>query len=312
MNMKKILSFLLATVIVFSLAACFGTENEASELNVYFRSNDTNALTPEKVAYDGKRNTNDMAEFALKKLLEGPNQSSNSPVLPDGTRLNNVFIKNELATVDFSSEFTDCDGIDELLARFSVVSTLCDIKGIQKVEITIDGEPLISKSTGNEVGVLGKNDIVYEDTDTIPNGQNEKTAVTLYFANSDATALKAEKRTVETQDSISMEKTIIAELLKGPTSSSLLTVIPQDTKLLNIETNSGVCFVNFSSEFVTKFTGGTNTGMLIVYSIVNSLAELDDIDSVQILIDGKTGAEFGDFVFDEPIVKNDNIVQKDE
>jgi germination protein M len=145
----------------------------------------------------------------------------------------------------------------------------------------------------------------------IPANSSEKTTLKLYFANSDATALKAEERQVETQNSLSMEKTIITELLKGPVSKELVAVIPSETKLLNLETNNGVCFVNFSSEFVTKFTGGTNTGMLIVYSIVNSLTELDDVDSVQILIEGKTGVEFGDFVFDEPIERSKNIVQKD-
>lgn len=307
--MKKIVSVLLAVLLCVSMTACLKSKN-AVTLNIYFKNTETNALSPEAVEYGGSNNVVDMAKFAMEQLESGPKTAGNLAVLPDGTRFNSVSIKGETAAVDFSKQFLNAEGVDELMARFSVVSTLCDIPGIESVVITVGGEALVSSSTGEEIGPLGKNDIVY-DTDIIEQQSSEKTTVKLYFANSNATALKAEARQVETQNSLSMEKTIITELLKGPVSQELLAVIPQDTKLLNIETNNGVCFVSFSAEFVTKFTGGTNTGMLIVYSIVNSLTELEDVDSVQILIEGKTGAEFGDFVFDEPIERNRNIVQKD-
>lgn len=310
--MKKALSLLLAAALLFALAGCGRKQTDSSELNIYFKNIETNTLSPIKVKYDGDRNATDMAKFALNKLIEGPSSDTEAATLPKGTKLTGVFLEKDIVTVDFTRNFASYEGVDELMARFSVVSTLCDIPGIEKVKITIEGAPLISRATGTEVGVLGKSDIVYEDTGAIPHQQPETTVVTLYFPTSDATLLKAERRTIETQNSLSIEKTVISELLKGPTSSSMIAVIPQETKLLNIETSNGVCFVNFSAEFVTKFSGGTNTGMLIVYSIVNSLSELDDIESVQILIEGKTGAEFGDFVFDEPIVENPAIVQKEE
>ncbi len=307
--MKKIISALLAVLLCVSLTACLKSKNVVT-LNIYFKSAETNALSPEAAEYGGSNNVVDMAKFAMEQLESGPKTDGNLAVLPEGTRFNSVSINGGTATVDFSKQFLNAEGVDELMARFSVVSTLCDIPKIESVLITVGGEALVSSSTGEEIGPLGKNDIVY-DTDITEQHPSEKTTVKLYFANSNATALKAELRQVETQNSLSMEKTIITELLKGPVSQELLAVIPQDTKLLNIETNNGVCFVNFSAEFVSKFTGGTNTGMLIVYSIVNSLTELEDVDSVQILIEGKTGAEFGDFVFDEPIERNRNIVQKD-
>jgi germination protein M len=306
---KRIISVLLAAIMVFSLASCV-RKGANAKINVYFKNTELQALSAESVEYVGSNNTVDMARFAMEKLEEGPKDSNNVAVLPEGTRFNSVSVADGLARVDFSKQFINASGVDEIMARFSGVSTLCDIPGIEKVLITVGGEALTSSSTGEEVGVLSKNDIVY-DTDMIPANSSEKTTLKLYFANSDATALKAEERQVETQNSLSMEKTIITELLKGPVSKELVAVIPSETKLLNLETNNGVCFVNFSSEFVTKFTGGTNTGMLIVYSIVNSLTELDDVDSVQILIEGKTGVEFGDFVFDEPIERSKNIVQKD-
>ncbi|MCD8048246.1 MAG: GerMN domain-containing protein [Clostridia bacterium] len=309
--MKKITAILLSLALLFSMAGCFGKSGSDVTINVYFKDAEANALSAEKVDYDGETSVVAMATFAMEKIVEGPSSAGSEAVLPEGTRFNSISIQNNTVTVDFSEEFTNCEGIAELLARFSVVSTLCDIPGIDSVLITIEGKSLISNATGEEIGVLSKSDIVYETDESDPNKSAETTAIKLYFANSDATALKCEERRVETQSSISMEKTIMTELLKGPSSSELMSLIPSETKLLSIETNNGVCFVNLSSDFVTKFTGGTNTGLLIVYSIVNSLTELDGVESVQILIEGETGAEFGDFVFDEPIVKNENIVKND-
>lgn len=306
--MKKIQALILALALALSLAACFGGGSSA-DINVYYKNGTSNVLSPEVYEYKGEETTDAMARFAIEKLIEGPKSQGNAAVLPEGTKLNFVKVRESEANVDFSSEFTQCEGVDELLARFSVVSTLCDIEGIESVLITIDGESLISKGTGKEVGALRKSDIVY-DTDDFTQQPGEKTSVKLYFPTSDAMYLAWERRSVETQNSLSMEKTVITELLKGPESENLIAVIPSDVKVLNVETNNGVCFVNFSSDFVSKFTGGTSTGMFIVYSIVNSLCELDDVDSVQILIEGKAGAEFGDFVFDEPLEANMSIVKK--
>ena len=307
--MKKEICIFMALLMLCSLSACFRYEDGGKELNIYFKNSFSNALSPEKTPYKGEDDANDMAQFVLTRLLEGPQAQGNLAVIPEGTKLNTVEIRGTTANVDFSREFLNAEGTDELLARFAVVSTLCDIPNIDGVLITVTGEPLVSRATGKEIGRLRKSDIVYDTTDDPqPTGT---ASVKLYFANSDATALKSESRRIETQNSLSIERTIIAELLKGPDSGDLIAVIPAETKLLNIETNNGVCFVNFSSDFVSKFSGGTTTGMLIVYSIVNSLCTLDDVDSVQILIEGKTGAEFGDFVFDEPIFENKNIIQKD-
>ena len=39
---------------------------------------------------------------------------------------------------------------------------------------------------------------------------------------------------------------------------------------------------------------------LSLYSIVNSLCELENVNSVQILVNGETGVEYGNLVLDRP------------
>lgn len=306
--MKKIIALILIISVAATLSGCFGVQKSKSETNIYFKNAQTNELTIEKMKYSGSQNTVDMANFAMSKLVEGPQNASNAKTLPENVSVSSVTVKNEVANVDFSKEFAALTGIEEIVARFSVVRTLCDIPGISRVSITVNGAPLISNATGNEVGVLSKKDIVVDiDTENI-DSTTETTIITLYFSTSDAMALKAETRKVETQNTISIEKRIVSELINGPSSPELSSVIPSGTKIISIETKDGVCYVNLSGEFISKFSGGT--GMLTVYSIVNSLCSLGSIQSVQILIEGEKGAEFGNYVFDEPITPNLAIVQK--
>lgn len=305
--MKKIVAIFLCLAMTVSMTACFGSNKSETELNIYFKDLKSNELTVEKAEYTLSQNTVDMANFVMSKLKEGPQSTSLARTIPQNTEILDISIKNESAAVNFSKEFSQLKGYELLIARFSVVRTLCDVPGITSVLITVDGEALISDTTGKEIGYLSKKDIVLDIDTSVPQPR-ETTVVTLYFATSDATALKAEERKVITQETLSTEKTIINELLKGPTSPELVNVMPSGTKLLSIETKDGICYVNLSGEFLSKFAGGT--GILTVYSIVNSLCTLESVSAVQILIDGEKGQEFGNYVFDEPIEANLGLVQK--
>ena len=303
--MKKFISVFLAAIMVLSFGGCFGNK-ETKSINIYFKNAKSNELSVCEVRYSGSQNTVAMANFAMDNLVAGPTGNDYAKTLPEGTDIISLGVKDGVADVDISEEFISCNGIDELLARFSIVRTLCDIPGVTKVSITVEGSPLVSNATGNEVGVLSKKDVVL-DIDIV-NRDSVTTTIKMYFATSDAMYIKAETRNIETQNTISMEKTVINELLKGPLSPELVSVMPSGTKVLNIETKDSVCYVNLSEEFISKFPGGT--GILTVYSIVNSLCTLESVESVQILIEGEKGAEFGNFVFDEPIAPNFDIVVK--
>lgn len=302
--MKRLISIIIALIMCLTLCSCLGGK-ETKSLNIYFKNEETGELTADKIKYTGSQNIVDMANFALNNLLTGPDNIKLVKTLPEDTELLGLNVKDGVANIDFSEEFTSYSGIDELLARFSVIRTLCEIPGITKVSITVEGKPLVSDATGNEVGVLSKKDGVL-DIDIV-DSDSVTTTIRMFFATSDGMNLKSENRNVKTQNTISIEKTIMNELLKGPSSHELTSVIPSGTKVLNVETKDGVCYVNLSEEFVAKFSGGS--GILTVYSIVNSLCSLESVQSVQILIEGEKGAEFGNFVFDEPISTNFDIVK---
>ena len=68
-----------------------------------------------------------------------------------------------------------------------------------------------------------------------------------------------------------------------------------------------MCFVNFKSGFVEKNSGDAKKEKLIIYSIVNSLCEIDTVSSVQFLVDGKKIEKFGNIDILNTFTKDENI-----
>ena len=50
--------------------------------------------------------------------------------------------------------------------------------------------------------------------------------------------------------------------------------------------DGGVAYVNLTSDFLEDFSGGSAAERMFFYSIVNSLAELQEIERVQFLLEG--------------------------
>ena len=113
---------------------------------------------------------------------------------------------------------------------------------------------------------------------------------------------------------ISLEQLIIQQLIKGPESingadKSLLTTIPAETQINQITVREQICYVDLSKDFLSAVKGVERE--VTLYSIVNSLVELSDINKVQFSIDGETVKYFGDseIIFDIPLERNLDIIK---
>ncbi len=303
---KRALAALLAALAVLGLCSCGGGQKG---YGIYYKNADGTALVREAHKLELPKNADKktVVEYLIGELSKAPRTEGLINVLPDGTALKSASVKIRTAVVDLSKEYYQNRDVDELLARFAIVSTVCEIKDIDSVEIMVEGEPLVSTTTGAEIGRISRGDIIYSPQDS---SVVQKVTVTIYFPDKDAEYLVPEEREIEAQTSLSTERLILSELIKGPQSGSLVQVIPADTKVISVETKDGVCFVNLAGDFIEKVPGGSASTNMALFSIVNSLTELDTIDSVQILIDGKTGAEFGNYVLDAPLEKNKALIKE--
>ena len=100
--------------------------------------------------------------------------------------------------------------------------------------------------------------------------------------------------------------TIIELLIKGPQNDKLESLISENTKINSAVLKGNVLYVDFSKEFLNNKSGIEEESKTI-YSIVNSLTELNEVSYVRILIDGEENKAFNDNAinFRENFARND-------
>ncbi|GAG66150.1 unnamed protein product [marine sediment metagenome] len=130
--------------------------------------------------------------------------------------------------------------------------------------------------------------------------------ILIYFSDDQAEYMKGEYRTISNDDPV---KNAVNELLKGPNSANLVALIPEGTKLLNAEVKNDIAYVDFSSDILKGASGGSILQRFIIYTIVNTVTEIDEVDAVQILIDGKNVKTFGDFDISTPLYRDTNMIR---
>ena len=304
MIFKKTAALLLS--LLFLLTACGRLPGGVDEnsIELYFLDLEGKNMVTEIRAVPDY--TEDVLTYALNELLNGPAAADHRRVIPENTRLIDVEVRGSTATVNLSPEFDTGENISKLWSRYTLINTVCSVKGIEKTQILVEGKKITSISSGEPLGKMGKEDIV---TDTTKIEGNAVRAV-FYYADSNVMYLFPEEKQVISKEGEKIELTIMNELLKGPQSKELYSVIPPDVKILSAETKDRVCFVNLSSDFISKASGGSSGELLAVYSIVNTLCELKNIDKVQILVEGKKRETFGGMDLSQPLEPYKEIISE--
>lgn len=140
-----------------------------------------------------------------------------------------------------------------------------------------------------------------------PEPTQMKLNLNLYFINK-ADMLQIENRTVNIKNNQIVEG-ILDEIKSGPKNKKLLSAIDDRSEIISYEIESKVCYLNFNEAFIESDVWNSRNKNLIIWSIVNSLTELEQIEKVQILVNGKTLNSITNAVrFYGPIVRNDSLV----
>lgn len=261
-----------------------GTTNQQNlPVNIYFLDAVTKTtLVPEVMQISNEANDK-LVRTVLQKLVDGSKNPNMLSTVPSNVVIESVLLKNDAVEVSLSSEYSSLKPTEELFLRASLVWTLTDLSFINSVKIFAGGKE-ISKSDGELFGYIKREDIVLEPTSDVESA-NQFTQK-LYFSNISA-SLAVEERVISVTPSQKRERVVLEQLIAGPQSEDLSPTIPPETKILNIEVKNNVCYIDLSSDFVTKHNGGSSGEFLTIYSIVNSLTELPEITKVQFFIEGE-------------------------
>jgi len=126
------------------------------ELTLYFakRAGKLLGSTVYNFEYDGRTS---YESLVAEQLVRGP-QSSDTQLLatlPEGTVINKITTSDGIVYVDLSEEFLNYrENIGEELTIYSLVNSLCEIHGITKVQITVNGTGRKSIDKYGQSGLL--------------------------------------------------------------------------------------------------------------------------------------------------------------
>lgn len=112
---------------------------EDEQVTLYFADASAQYLIPE---YRTVKKVDNMAKQAIIELIKGPVSDSLYPTIPSSTRVNDLFIGDGIAYIDLSSEIVknhSGGSAGELITVYSLVLTLTNFPGINKVQILVDG-----------------------------------------------------------------------------------------------------------------------------------------------------------------------------
>jgi len=278
-------------------------EAENSYKIYYVSSSEDKLVSEDYVAKEEE--TNKLIAELLKQLNNVPDGTALKKPIPDSVDLKSKSLKDGVLTLDFSESYHQLTGISEILRRASVVKTLCQIKEVKKVEYRVENQPLMYSEL-NPVGAMSADDFI--DNTGGETTYYQTVQISLYYTNADGKKLYQTRHNVEFDGTISLEELVIRQLMAGPLDNDKLApVIPPGTKLNKVTFKDGICYVDFSKEFLEGREGVSDE--VIVYSVVNSLSEISSVTKVQFFIDGKPVSSYRETIpIDLPVERKLDII----
>lgn len=286
--------FLFGLMLVLAVlpTGCSSEEKQGTAVDIsYLNKRETKLVT--ETHYLESIDTKDMIVEVLKLLCAVPDNKELKATLTSGINIITYSYDGEQVIVSLGEKYKELSRTTEVLTRAALVRSLTNIPGVNYVMITVNGEALTDLS-GNAIGIMTA-DMFVDNAGTQVEVVESRVNLRLYFANETGDGLIAVNRELTHNADVSnvpMEKLVVEQLISGPANGETFPTISPDTKLVNITVKDGVCYLTFNSAMLTAVNNVTTD--VTIFSIVNSLVELSNINKVQISIEGNKDGKFRD------------------
>lgn len=283
--------FLCLVLIITLCLCCACTARNARQdgiaYRIYYVSNDETKIV-EREYVSETTDTEALLLEMLGQLAAVPEKMEYETPLAAEISVIGHTLDGGLLTLDFDKNYKSLYGIREILLRASVVRTVTQLPGVERVAFTVEGEQLTDK-TGTAVGIMAADTFIENAGNEI--NAYEKVNLRLYFANEKGDRLVEEnRRNVVYNSNISLEKLVVEKLVEGPAVAGAYPTINPATKIISVTVQDGTCYVNLNNDFLSQPYNVLSD--VTIYSITNSLVELPNVNRVQISIDGETNLSY--------------------
>ncbi len=266
----------------------------------FIDSNSTGLTKREHKLEDASARKKSVDELLV--LLATPNKDveCRAPI-PESVKVLDVSIVDTNVIVNFALGYEKLTSCEEVLLRAAVVSTLTEVSGVETVEFKINGKSLMNTEE-HPVGPMGKKSFV-----NAIESESSKNIVKLYFADEAGKYLKS-YNVVLKDNKVPIDQKVLDLLIEGPAKKGYYRTLPKDLKVLKVNIKNRICYVDLDSKILEPYKN--IAGEMSIYSIVNSLVALPNIDKVQFTINGKkTNVIRENITFDKSFERNLDLVK---
>ncbi|HAW50565.1 TPA: hypothetical protein DCX16_06425 [bacterium] len=122
----------------------FFPKEDKIKIRLFFPDEQAEYFVVEEREVEKKEKEEDIARLIIRELLKGPTNEDLYSAIPEGTKLREIYIYEDVLYVDFSPEISNNHpggSTGEIMTIFSVVNSLCANLTQYSVQILIDGKP---------------------------------------------------------------------------------------------------------------------------------------------------------------------------
>lgn len=306
--MRKSIYFwllLLAASLLFTGCKGGGEGEGDGPFLYYVNAEGTELVKQETDRLDSE--TESAVEDMLEDLQKTVDAIDYKSAFPQGVAVEEWSLEQGVVKLHFTESYDEMEKAAEVLLKAAVVQSLTQIEGVESVEFYIGDQPLARKD-GTVEGPVTADDFVQNTGSSLHSYQVKDFG--LFFAGKEGKLVREEVE-VRYNSNISAEKQIIEQLIQGPAGNEAIPTLPEDTKLLGISVRDGVCYVNFSEEFLQPVD--QVDPKLTIYSIVNSITASGSAGKVQILVNGETNLSYQETIdISQPFSMNADLIEEEE
>ena len=279
----------------FLLTGCGKTEPQTGKKMSMYYINTAETKVEVHEQYLNTKTPEEQVDETMRYLSTTPEKLEYKAPLDRGFQVLDFEVEVGKVLINVNKAYSERSPTTEVLVRAAIVRTLTQLPDVKYVGITVEDSQLYDNA-GELVGWMNVDQFINNDGNEI--NTYELVKVKLYFANADGDKLIAAYREKHYSTNTPLERFVVEELITGPSGQieGLYPVINPETKIVNILTKDGICYVNLDSNFLTVVNNVSTE--VAVYAIVNSLVELDNINKVQILVNGEVPTTFSNSTFE--------------
>lgn len=285
--MKKILKrIVMAMAIISLLAVVWGCRSDgaskkkvkendtANDFYIYYINDEWKDISRKRIDIDQMASDENKVDFAMNALLEGSDTADLSAPVPNGM-VYQRYIYDGFGTVNliFNADMENVDTYSVVLSKMAFVKTLSQIDSVQtivyEVVDSVNEKNIITEELTTES---------FADMDNIMDSEKE---IRIYMPDTSGKSLVEKSLILDYSAKEGLPEQVIHGLYNVYDGTA--TPFNERTVVKSIKLDNGLCTVTFNDEFVKGKDGIDDN--VIVYSIVDSLLELNDIHKVQLISD---------------------------